>query len=340
MNFHSNNLKAALIQAIEEDYGLEIENMKFLLRGFGGDCYRLETSERGDYFLKIHNPVANQMTAASSRDFYLPLMHQLHAKRILPDIPYPITTLDGHFSMEFGENELVITNFIKADLVGFDRIPNALMIHLAERVGILHNCLEKMVFNHPFEEQFKIVFEKDLRACFDQISRLSIEATPGQTALRDIILPHKDQIFDNLQTLKDLQVYARSIQKPKVICHTDLHGGNLMTDPSGKLYILDWENAMIAPPEHDLFFFAGEDDFWESFWLHYTSQFPAASIDPELLRFYFFRRGLEDVADFIFRILRRENSPERDQQEIKWMLDCLEGMSQIEGTVTKIRERL
>ena len=69
-------------------------------------------------------------------------------------------------------------------------------------------------------------------------------------------------------------------------------------------------------------------------------KFPTASIDPELLRFYFYRRGLEDVADFIFRILRGKNRPERDQQEIEWMVDCLEGMPQIEGTVEKIRARL
>ena len=332
--------KATLIYAIQQDYGVELIDIDFMLRGFGGDCYRAETNTDISYFIKVHDPIANQTTAASSRDFYLPLMYQLHAKAILPEIPHPIPTLNGQLSMKFGINELVITNFIEGELVGFGRLPDSVMVLLAERVGILHNSREQLAFNHPFNEQFEIVFEQDLLASFDRISRLPEDATPGQSALQDIILPRKNQIVADLQILKDLQAYAKGTQKHKVICHTDLHGGNLMTDRNEALYILDWENAMIAPPEHDLFFFAGEYGFWDLFWTHYTRHFPDANIDPELLRFYFYRRGLEDVADFIFRILRRKNNPERDQQEIAWMVDCLEGMPQIEGTVAKIRERL
>jgi thiamine kinase-like enzyme len=53
----------------------------------------------------------------------------------------------------------------------------------------------------------------------------------------------------------------RPILSGSEVCHTDLHGENLMVDDRGNLYILDWETAMIAPPEHDLFFFAGYDSF-------------------------------------------------------------------------------
>jgi thiamine kinase-like enzyme len=109
-----------------------------------------------------------------------------------------------------------------------------------------------------------------------------------------------------------------------------------MTDAGGNLYLLDWENAMIAPPEHDMIFFAGENNFAEIFWPNYIRQFPAAGIDCEILRFYFYRRALEDIADFILRILRGNNSPERDQQEIEWLVGCITGMAQIENTVSRL----
>lgn len=289
---------------------------------------------------KLHDPVANQMMAASLRAFYLPLMFKLHENGILPDIPHPIPTRNGKLSLKIGSNELVVTNYIDGELVGFNGLSEAVLTRLAELVGILHNSGKQLTFESPFVEQFKIVFEHELLNSFDLLCQLPQDATPGQIRLQEIILPRKDQISADLKTLKELQTYARSVQKRKVICHTDLHGGNLMMDDHGQLNILDWENAMIAPAEHDLFFFAGEGGFWELFWPHYTRQFPSASIDPELLRFYFYRRGLEDIADFIFRILRRENRPERDQQEIEWMVDCLEGMRQIESTVSAICERL
>jgi hypothetical protein len=111
-----------------------------------------------------------------------------------------------------------------------------------------------------------------------------------------------------------------------------------MTDNQGELYILDWENALIAPLEHDMIFFAGENSFFETFWPNYTRQFPAASIDLDLLRFYFYRRGLEDIADFILRILRRDGDFERDRQDIKWMLDCISGLKKIEDTIIKLED--
>ena len=332
--------KNDLMLALRQGYGIELENIEFLLRGFGGDCYKVETANTDNYFLKVHDPLTNQSTAASSRDFYLPLMHQLYCKQVLQNIPHLIQTLDGSLSLKIGVNRLVVTDFIEGELVGFVDLPEPVLVRLAELVGVLHNSRSQLQFEHPFIDQFEIVFEKELLESFETLSELPETASPGQKTVKELILPRKDQITADLEQLKALQTYARNTHKPKVVCHTDLHGGNLMTDCNGILYILDWENALIAPPEHDLFFFAGEKGFWELFWPHYTSQFPAASIDPEILRFYFYRRALEDVADFIFRILRGENSPERDQQEIEWMVDCLEGMPQIDGTVAKIRERL
>jgi thiamine kinase-like enzyme len=329
-----------LILAVQQGYGLSLESVEFILRGFGGDCYRAETIFGTSYFLKLHDPIANQMTAASLRAFYLPLMYQLHEKGILPQIPHPIPTSDGSLSLSIGNNELVITNFIKGQLVGFGELPKKVLLRLAEMVGILHNSIAELQFEQPFIDQFEIVFEDDLLKSFDILSGLTGTATPGQVRLREIILPHKALIITNLERLRKLQTYARNTKKSKVVCHTDLHGGNLITDQQGTLYILDWENALIAPPEHDIFFFAGENGFWELFWPNYVRHFPAASIDPDLLRFYFYRRTLEDIADFIFRILRRESTPERDQEELGWLLECLDGLPNIEPTVAMIEAKM
>jgi thiamine kinase-like enzyme len=339
------------IRAIQQGYGIEITHPEFLLRGFGGDCYRAETrpsislrtGSGISYFLKLHDPVNNQMMAASSRDFYLPLMHQLHAKEILPHIPHPLPTLDGALSLRIGANELVITNFIAGELVGFGALPEPILAQLAELVGILHASKAQLEFEHPFIEQFDVVFEQSLLKSFDTLAALDASASPGQQLLRDIILPQQAPIVAHLEQLKELQAvvrstYAKGVDNPMVVCHTDLHGGNLMTDGEGNLYILDWENAMIAPLEHDMIFFAGETGFFETFWPNYTRHFRSASLDLELLRFYFYRRGLEDVADFILRILRRANSPERDQQEIQWMRECLIGLGEIENTVSRLEK--
>jgi len=223
-------------------------------------------------------------------------------------------------------------------LVGFGELPLSILDLLAEQVGILHRSRTQLEFEHPFSDQFDIVFEHDLLKSFDTLVTLPESASQGQQSLRDTISPHKDQITSSLKHLKELQSYAKSLNKPQVICHTDLHGGNLMTDDQNNLYILDWENALIAPLEHDMIFFAKEEGFFEVFWPIYTCHFPSACIDFDMLRFYFYRRSLEDIADFILRILRRDGSKERDQQDIKWMIECLDDLEQIESIISPLEE--
>jgi len=50
-----------------------------------------------------------------------------------------------------------------------------------------------------------------------------------------------------------------------VVCHADIHGGNILIDTHGRLYIVDWDTLILAPKEHDLMFVgAGIDNIWPS----------------------------------------------------------------------------
>jgi len=329
-----------IILAVQKGYGIELENLEFLLRGWGGDCYAAETREGKRYFLKLHDEANYMGIAVTSRPFYLPLMDQLHAKGILPHIPHPVATKTGALSLGIDAHELVVTNYIDADLVGFGELSEPILAQLAELVGILHRSCSQLEFEHPLIEQFEFAFKAELIDSFERVAAITSKDRIGKQLLRQTFLPYTKEVQNALQYFQALQEQVRTTQKPKVICHTDLHGGNLMTDQQGNLYILDWENAMIAPPEHDLFFFAGAKNFWDVFWPRYSSRYEAASIDCDILTFYFYRRVLEDIAGFVLRILQGEGSEERDRADIDWLKGNFEELGQIDDTVAKIRERI
>ena len=87
---------------------------------------------------------------------------------------------------------------------------------------------------------------------------------------------------------------------PFVLCHTDLHGGNLIADPQGRLHIIDWENLLLAPREADLFAFSKKKGF---------SLFQEPT-DPLVLSYYHLRRDLEDIWEFLCSILNQEYTAE------------------------------
>lgn len=39
-----------------------------------------------------------------------------------------------------------------------------------------------------------------------------------------------------------------------VLCHADFHDANLLIDPTGRLFIVDWDEIILAPKERDLVF--------------------------------------------------------------------------------------
>jgi spectinomycin phosphotransferase len=87
---------------------------------------------------------------------------------------------------------------------------------------------------------------------------------------------------------------------PLVLCHADLHTRNLMVDADRQLWLVDWDEAVLAPRERDLMFVVGggighgmvRPGDTESFLQGYGE----ASIDPRLLAYYRCAWAVQDIA--------------------------------------------
>src|SRR5918994_900649 len=82
---------------------------------------------------------------------------------------------------------------------------------------------------------------------------------------------------------------------PQVLCHADLHTWNVLVEDAGRLWIADWDEAVLAPRERDLTFVVGggighglvgpseEASFLEGYGQVTAGQVTA---DPALLAYY------------------------------------------------------
>lgn len=332
--------KSALLETIRRAYDLPVERITFFTAGWVSYCYKVETAAGKRYLLKLYDESAPALLMATSRDFYLPLTHQLCTKGLLPHIACPVQARDGSFSAHAGPYLLLLLHYIEGEPVGFGRLPDEILVKLAGLVGRLHKSTPSLQLAHPLVERFEIAFEVVLPTQLEALADLGPGARAGLRAYRDLVLPHTSEIRGHLDRLKELQRVVRNRAGEMVVCHTDLHGGNLLVDSKDNLYILDWEGAMLAPPEQDLFFFAGEDTFWDLFWPNYTCEFGPARLDVDVLAFYYYRRGLEDIADFLQRILYTDQDDKKDHDTLHWTAVCLEDLSNVEATVAKISAHL
>lgn len=172
----------------------------------------------------------------------------------MPQIACPIPASDGRFSLSLNNYVLILFRYIEGQVVGFGKITPDILVKLSGLVGRLHNSTPSVDLANPLIEDFRISFEYALPEALDELVGQPPDDRPSWLEFQALLGPRREEILGHLQRLKELQgiVLAKTTGRDMVTCHTDLHGGNLMVDQTGSLYILDWEGAMLAPPEHDL----------------------------------------------------------------------------------------
>jgi spectinomycin phosphotransferase len=77
---------------------------------------------------------------------------------------------------------------------------------------------------------------------------------------RELILfwqQHRDAIERLIARCDELADELRRASLPHVLCHADLHTWNVLLDAEQQMWIVDWDETMLAPKERDLMFVIG-----------------------------------------------------------------------------------
>ena len=100
---------------------------------------------------------------------------------------------------------------------------------------------------------------------------------------------------ETLDQLTELSRSLSAINLPRVLCHNDIHGWNVITQ-GDRLVLIDWEGLRFSPPEADLFMFKYERYWgqrWDEFYDVYQMTNPIHDINETAMRFFQLRRRLE-----------------------------------------------
>ena len=83
-----------------------------------------------------------------------------------------------------------------------------------------------------------------------------------------------------------------------VLCHSDIHGGNVLINGNNPIYIVDWDDPIMAPKERDLMFIGGVANVWnkpheEEF---FYKGYGVTEVNVAMLAYYRHERIVEDIA--------------------------------------------
>jgi spectinomycin phosphotransferase len=144
-----------------------------------------------------------------------------------------------------------------------------------------------------------------MRSIQAQVENKSFE-DPNASKLAEFIRSKQNEINRIIERAEDLALEIQSKPQNPVLCHSDIHGGNILINDTGELYIVDWDDPILAPKERDLMFIGGGIDYiWNSkrdesiFYEGYGN----TKIDFAVLAYYRYERVIEDLVAYAEQLL-------------------------------------
>ena len=137
----------------------------------------------------------------------------------------------------------------------------------------------------------------------------------NQRALRSSWIAHQATISEATTALETLAGVLWGRSGKLVICHADLHPGNLIRDAAGQVFVVDWNDVMLAPKERDFLFIEGApvDAAGRQASSPFFQGYGAAEIDWAALTYYLWERVIQDVIECAQIVFLREHVGELTQ---------------------------
>ncbi len=152
---------------------------------------------------------------------------------------------------------------------------------------------------------------------FQRRVRNSTFRDPNAAKLANFIKSKRNEIDRLIKRTEELASELQAQSRELVLCHTDIHGANILITNRNEFYIVDWDAPMLAPKERDLMFVGGGiDDLWKSkrdesvFYEGYGK----TDIDFTVMAYYRYERVIEDLAAYGEQLLLTdEGGADREQ---------------------------
>ena len=328
-----------IISRLQEEYGLHAAELTFLPLGadMGTAVYRVVADDGIVYFLKLRKGF-DEITVT------VPLFLKSQGIR---EIVAPFETKSKQGWADFGEYQMVLYPFIE----GKNGFEIELSDHQRRTLGMalkgIHSTqipaeLKERIPNEKFSPQYR----ERMKSFQTQVDNQTFDE-PVAAKLAEFMKSKRDEINHLVERADTFAVEIQSNPLEFVLCHTDIHGGNILIGrdgrltkhpggvpiPTDNLYIVDWDAPLLAPKERDLMFIGGGiDEIWKSkrdeavFYEGYGK----TEINLAALAYYRYERIIADLVAFCEQLLLTNEGGADREQAYRWFTSNFEPGQTIE----------
>lgn len=311
----------AIIACLQDKYGLPTVQVTFLPLGADPNTavYRVVTGDGIPYFCKLRGGLFDELSVA---------LPKFLSDQGIRQIIAPLTTTTGQLWANLDAFKVILYPFVEGH--------NGYEVELSDRqwgefgaaLKNIHTAqvppaLRKRIRQEKYTPKWREIVKTFLARVEDDAFSDALN-DPVAVKLAECLRIKRDEILDLVRRAEHLAQALRARPPELVLCHSDVHAGNVLIDAHGAFYIVDWDDPILAPKERDLMFVGGAQGFaghtpQEEETLFYRG-YGQTQIDPVALAYYRYERIVEDIAVYCKQLFLTDEGGEDREQSLRYLM--------------------
>lgn len=305
-----------IIACLQNEYGLHLAQVTFLPLGadLNTVAYRVVAEDETPYFVKVRRGVFDETSVT---------LPKFLSDQGIAQIIVPLATKTGQLWANLDAFTLILYPFVEGR--------NGYEVDLSERhwrdLGIALKSIHTVTMpptlvRHLQQETYSPQWREIVKTFLMRVETDSFD-NPVAINLATFLKQRCDKILDLVGRAERLAQTLQDRSPEYILCHSDIHAGNILIDVNDALYIVDWDNPILAPKERDLMFIGGGQGFTghtaqEEETLFYRG-YGRTQIDPIALAYYRYERIVQDIAIFCEQIFLTNDGGKDREQSLRYL---------------------
>ncbi|HVB23667.1 MAG TPA: aminoglycoside phosphotransferase family protein [Ktedonobacteraceae bacterium] len=298
------NIPEDLLRAcLQEQYEISAVRLEFLPLGLDtrAGVYHVLCEHGDSYFLKVKSGSFYEASCLVPR--YL-------RDQGITAVVAPLATKSHTLWTQVGDWRVIVYQFIAGDTG----------LHLGmtdenwQEVGAIFKQIHQVLLPPSgFQLLRQETFDPTEYARWARAFETQMAGSPGNNqveyALLSCWIAHQPTIHTLLTYMEKLASVLQRETLPYVICHADLHANNVLRDPADHMFVIDWDDVMLAPKERDFIFVKGPEA--GAFFQGYGR----TEIDWVTLTYYQCERAVQDLIECAQEVFFRDDLGEESKAD-------------------------
>lgn len=315
-----------LITHLRENFDIHPSQVDFLPLGADVNTavYRVTAGSGVPYFLKLRGGFFERMSILIPR-----FLRDQGVRQIIEPIRgtdgEPWSTIDGYTTVLYPFIEG--RNAWESPLTDVQWVAFGAAVRQIQSIPLPPDLRQRVTV-----ETYTAQYREQVKEFLSLVERQSF-TDPTAARMAEFMRQRHEEIAYVTARAESLAQELAAQSLPAVLCHADLHAGNLLVTIPGDFYIVDWDNPILAPKERDLMFIgAGIGDNWNTareeslFYQGYGS----TTINDSAIAYYRFERIVQDFAAYCEEILLSRGSVEDRERGLRFFMSNFDPGSTIE----------